>query len=156
MKDFAFKIIPILLVWLFCDAGLVLAQGDQGITKTLQSSYDLMGTGKFDQAQKVLEELLKRDPGNSFALNGLAVIMVKKGKNPQALDYLKQALVRAKGQRMTMDRPCDIGGLCIGLPVTESTPFSEDFEQIIKLNIVAVLIADMEKMEEAAKGYKGR
>src|SRR5664280_2081375 len=77
--------------------GLIWAQGQAGVAGRLNAGYDWLEQGKFDQAQKVFEEVLRQDPGHPLALNNLAAIMVKQGNYDQAAACLKQALPRARG-----------------------------------------------------------
>jgi tetratricopeptide (TPR) repeat protein len=116
-------------------------QAAPGVERLLQSGYDLIESGKLEQAQKAYEELLRQDPGNPLALNNLAAIMVKQGHYDRALKYLKQALPRAGGQRVSLDRPCDVAGLCVAYRTTESAFGSQDLTEMIKVNIIAVELA---------------
>jgi tetratricopeptide (TPR) repeat protein len=123
-----------------------LSPGEAGpaapaLDRQLQAGYEQLASGRLEQAQKTYEELLRQDPGNPLALNNLAAIMVKQGRYDQALAYLKQALPRAGGQRVSLDRPCDVGGLCIAYRTTNSPFGSEDLSEMIKINIIAVELA---------------
>jgi tetratricopeptide (TPR) repeat protein len=111
------------------------------VDRLLQSGYELIESGKLEQAQKAYEELLRQDPGNPLALNNLAAIMVKQGHYGRALQYLKQALPRAGGQRVSLDRPCDVAGLCVAYRTTDSAFGSQDLTEMIKVNIIAVELA---------------
>ena len=108
---------------------------DIDIGKLLLQSYDLMEKGKFEDAQKNLEMILEKDPGNPLALNNLAAMMVKKKKFDKAVTYLKQALPRAKGYMVQINRVCQVGGICLAFkPVTSGTG-NQDLEPLVMLNI---------------------
>jgi Tfp pilus assembly protein PilF len=113
----------------------------QGLAQTMNQGYDLLEQGKIDQAQKVYEDVLRQDPGQPLALNNLAAIMVKKGNYDQALRYLNQALVRAKGQKVTFSRVCDVNGVCAAYRMSEDEFGSEDLEGVIKINMMMVQMA---------------
>jgi tetratricopeptide (TPR) repeat protein len=121
--------------------GLVWAQGQAGIAGRLNAGYDLLEQGKFDQAQKVFEEVLRQDPGHPLALNNLAAIMVKKGKYDQALACLKRALPRSKGFRVALNRVCNVDGVCAACRMEDEQFGSEELEGVVKSNILMVEMA---------------
>jgi tetratricopeptide (TPR) repeat protein len=121
--------------------GLSLAQSQSEIARMINQGYDLLEQGKIDQAQKVYEAILRQDPGQPLALNNLAAIMVKQGKFNQALSYLKQALVRAKGLQVTFSRVCDVNGVCAACRMSEDQFGSDDLEGVIKINMMMVQMA---------------
>ena len=80
--------------------------------REVERGYDLLEQGKFDQAQKVFEEVLRQDPGHPLALNNLAAIMVKQGNYDQALACLKRAMPRSRGFKVALNRVCNVDGVC--------------------------------------------
>jgi tetratricopeptide (TPR) repeat protein len=123
--------------------GAVLLCGDAGAwaqshprhTKMMIKSYDLLEAGKFDAAQKIYEQVLQEDPGNPLALNNLAAIMVKKGKKAEALAYLKQALPKAKGYKVMVNRVCQVNGVCLAFRPLQEVYGNQELEPLIRLNL---------------------
>jgi len=107
----------------------------------LNAGYDLLEQGKFDQAQKVFEEVLRQDPGHPLALNNLAAILVKQGKFDQALACLKQALPRSRGFKVALNRVCNVDGVCAACRMGEEQFGTEDLEGVVKSNILMVEMA---------------
>ena len=120
---------------------LAWAQGQDGLAAKLNAGYDLVEQGKFDQAQKVLEEILRQDPGHPLALNNLAAVLVKKGDYDQALACLKRALPRAKGFKVALNRVCNVDGVCAACCVGDEKFGTEDLEGVVKSNILMVEMA---------------
>ena len=116
-------------------AGPVWAQADAGLTKMLVESYDLLEAGKLAEAQKIYEQILKQDPGNPLALNNLAAIKVKENKFPEALAYLSQALDRAPGYKIKVNRVCDMQGLCLAFRPLEAVYGNQDLAPLVQLNL---------------------
>jgi tetratricopeptide (TPR) repeat protein len=121
--------------------GLIWAQGQAGVAGRLNAGYDLMEQGKFAPAQKVFEEVLRQEPGHPLALNNLAAILFKQGKYDQALACLKQALPRAKGFRVALNRVCNVDGVCAACRPNEEQFGTEDLEGVVKSNILMVEMA---------------
>ena len=121
-----------------CTAGLAIAakeKGEMDINKMLMSSFEMMEKGKFKEAQAVLEKVLQKDPGNPLALNNLAAVMVKANKFDKADTYLNQALPRAKGYMVQVNRVCQVGGICLAFkPVTAGTG-NQELAPLVMLNI---------------------
>ncbi len=92
--------------------GLIWAQAQAGVAARLNAGYDLLEQGQFEPAQKIFTEILRQDPGHPLALNNLAAIMVKQGDYDRALACLKQALPRAKGFKVALNRVCNVDGVC--------------------------------------------
>jgi tetratricopeptide (TPR) repeat protein len=107
----------------------------------LNAGYDLLEQGKFDQARKVFEEVLRQDPGHPLALNNLAAIMVKQGNYDQALACLKQALPRSRGFKVALNRVCNVDGVCAAYRLGEEQFGTEDLEGVVKSNILMVEMA---------------
>lgn len=104
-------------------------------TKMMIQSYDLLEAGKTDEAQKLFEQVLKEDPGNPLALNNLGAIMVKKGKYREALAYLNQALPKAKGYKVRVNRVCEVGGVCLAFRPLQEVYGDQELEPLVTLNI---------------------
>ena len=117
------------------------AQNRDEVAGMLDAGFSLLEQGKVDHAQKVYEEILQKDPGQPLALNNLAAIMVKQAKYGQALAYLKQALGRASGYRVTLNRVCDVDGVCAAYRLSQDKFGSEDLAGVIKTNILMVEMA---------------
>jgi tetratricopeptide (TPR) repeat protein len=116
-------------------AGVVRAQPDAGLTKMLVESYDLLEAGKLAEAQKVFEQILKQDPGNPLALNNLGAIKVKEKKYQEALAFLTQALARAKGYKLKVNRVCDMQGVCLAYRPLEAVYGDQDLAPLVELNL---------------------
>lgn len=129
---------------------LVRAQEQGAVVKMLNTGFDLLEAGDYNQAQKVYEEVLKKDPTQPLALNNLAAIMVKHGRNDEALGYLQRALTRAKGFRVAINRVCNIDSVCAASLVSEKGFGTEDLDRVVRINLLMV------KMARSAKpGSKG-
>jgi tetratricopeptide (TPR) repeat protein len=135
------QLIVILVALSLIGPGLGWAQSQGEIARQLNEGYDLLEQGKTDQAQKVYEEFLKKNPGQPLALNNLGAIKCKQGKYDQALVYLKQALPRAKGVKVTLNRVCDVDGVCAAYRMSEGQFGSEDLDAVIKSNILMLEMA---------------
>jgi len=118
--------------------GLALAgpvRADAGLSKMLVESYDLLEAGKLAEAQKIYEQILKQDPGNPLALNNLGAIKVKENRYPEALSYLSQALDRAQGYKLKVNRVCDMQGLCMAFRPLEAVYGDQDLAPLVQLNL---------------------
>ena len=92
----------------------------------LVESYDLLEAGKLAEAQKIFEQILRQDPGNPLALNNLGAIKVKENKFQEALTFLSQALPRAQGYKLKVNRVCDMQGLCLAFRPLEAVYGDQD------------------------------
>jgi tetratricopeptide (TPR) repeat protein len=119
-------------------AGPAQAQRDAGLTKMMVESYDLLEAGQLAQAQKIYEQVLKQDPGNPLALNNLGALKVKEHKLQEALSLLSQALPRARGYKVKVNRVCDIHGVCLAFRPLEAVYGDQDLEPLVMLNISLV------------------
>jgi len=128
--------------------GLGWAQGQAGVAGRLTAGYDLLEQGKFDQAQKVFEEVLRQDPGHPLALNNLGAIMVKQGNYDQALACLKRALPRSRGFKVALNRVCSVDGVCAACRLGEEQFGTEDLEGVVKSNILMVEMARSSRREK--------
>jgi predicted Zn-dependent protease len=138
------KVVCITLALVLCGAGLTFAQKakkaapEMDAGKMLIDSYDLMEKGKFDKAEKLLEKVLQKDPGNPLALNNMAAIMVKKKAFDKADTLLNQALPKAQGYMVQVNRVCSVGNICLAFkPVTAGTG-NQELAPLIKMNIEMV------------------
>ena len=114
------------------------AWADTGLTKMLVKSYDLLEAGKLAEAQKIYEQILKQDPGNPLALNNLGAIKVKENKLPEALSYLSQAMDRAQGYKIQVNRVCDVEGICLAFRPLEAVYGNQDLAPLVQLNLSLV------------------
>ncbi|OGP75107.1 MAG: hypothetical protein A2Y80_10840 [Deltaproteobacteria bacterium RBG_13_58_19] len=138
------KVICITLALVLCGAGLTFAQKakkaapEMDAGKMLIDSYDLMEKGKFEKAEKLLEKVLQKDPGNPLALNNMAAIMVKKKAFDKADTLLNQALPKAQGYMVQVNRVCSVGNICLAFkPVTAGTG-NQELAPLIRMNIEMV------------------
>jgi tetratricopeptide (TPR) repeat protein len=127
---------------------LAWAQGQDAAAGLINRGYDLLEQGKLDQAQKVYEAVLQKDPGHPLALNNLAAILVKQGKFDQAGAYLKRALPRARGFKVALNRVCNLDGVCAASVMDWDQFGSEDLEGVVKSNL---LMVEMAKSRPGAK-----
>jgi Tfp pilus assembly protein PilF len=111
------------------------AQAGKNLNKMMIQSYDLLEAGKVDEAQKIYEQVLKEDPGNPLALNNLGAVMVKKGKYKEALAYLQQALPKAQGYKVMVNRVCEVEGVCLAFRPLQEVYGNQELEPLIRLNI---------------------
>jgi tetratricopeptide (TPR) repeat protein len=127
-------------------AGVALAQEKKAkkgkeidITSTLLKSFDLMQKQKYAEADKLLDKVLKQDPGNPLALNNKAAILAQKKEGLDKADtLLKEALPKAKGYMVQVNKVCKVGGLCSAFAPVIGTSGNEDLEPLIKNNIEMV------------------
>jgi len=138
------RLIVILVAFSLVGPGLVWAQ-DSDVVRLLNTGFDLLEQGNYSRAQKVYEELLKKDPTQPLALNNLGAIMVKQGKYDQALDYLRRALPRAKGFKVAIDRVCNVDSVCAACRISEKQFGSEDLDGVVRSNILMVEMAKTSK-----------
>lgn len=139
------RLIIILVALILAVTTLGWSQERDDVTRLLNAGFDLLEQGKYDQAQKVYEELLATDPTQPLALNNLGAIMVKQGKYDVALGYLRQALPRAKGFKVAIDRVCNVDSVCAACRVSEKQFGSEDLDGVVRTNILMVEMAKSSK-----------
>jgi len=127
--------------------GSVRAQADASLTKMLVNSYDLLEAGKLAEAQKIYEQILQQDPGNPLALNNLGAIKAKENQFPEALSYFSQALPRAQGYKLKVNRVCDMQGLCLAFRPLEAVYGDQDLGPLVQfnLNLVKAKLAEEKK-----------
>ena len=142
MKRISRKVVGFLLGLLLAVPALALAQpANADLAAKINAGYDLLEQGKFDQAQKVYEEILKEQPDNALALNNLAAISCKQGKFDQALALLNRALPRAQGYKVTLNRVCSVEGVCAAYRMSTDRFGEDNLEDLIKSNILMVNMA---------------
>ncbi len=124
----------LLLVWSF----KVLAQSDGKIMQDLVESYDLLEAGKLEQAKGKFLEILRQDPGNPLALNNLGYIAVKEKKYEEALEDLEQALPKARGYKVRINRVCDVDGICLAFRPLQEVYGEQDLAPLVQLNLEMV------------------
>ncbi|MCL6622003.1 MAG: tetratricopeptide repeat protein [Syntrophobacterales bacterium] len=112
--------------------------GEMDINKALVDSFELMEKGKYAEAQKILEKVLQKDPGNPLALNNLAAIMVKAKKFDKADTYLNQALPRAKGYMVQVNRVCQVGGICVAFRPVSAGTGNQELAPLVLMNLEMV------------------
>ena len=141
MNRKALRLTGILIALSLIAPGLIWGQDQAGVAGKLNTGYELLEQGKFAPAQMVFEEVLRQEPGHPLALNNLAAILVKQGKYDQALARLKQALPRAKGFKVALNRVCNVDGVCAARRPGEEQFGAEDLERVVKSNILMVEMA---------------
>jgi tetratricopeptide (TPR) repeat protein len=104
----------------------------------LIDSYTLIEAKKYDNAQKLLDKVLAKDPGNPLALNNLASVMVSQKKFDKADTLLNQALPKAKGYMIQVNRVCTVGNICMAFKPVAGGTGNQDLEPLIKMNIEMV------------------
>lgn len=159
MKRTVVTVICLVMALMLCGAGTGLAAkakqaaapaGEMDINKALVDSFDLMEKGKFAEAQKILEKVLQKDPGNPLALNNLAAIMVKAKKFDKADTYLNQALPRAKGYMVQVNRVCQVGGICVAFKPVSAGTGNQELAPLVLMNL------EMVKQYMSAEPLAGR
>jgi tetratricopeptide (TPR) repeat protein len=128
-------VVAVMWVGLVAGNSNVWAQDNLKLTRMMVQSYDLLETGKVEEAQKIYEQVLQEDPGNPLALNNLGAIMVTKGQDAKALSYLGQALPKAKGYRVKVNRVCAVNGVCLAFRPLQEVYGDQELEPLIRLNI---------------------
>jgi tetratricopeptide (TPR) repeat protein len=135
------KVIAIVVALALCGAGAAFAEKAKkadkefNITKALLDSYDLIEKNQLKKANALLDKVLKKDPGNPLALNNKASIMVTEKKFDKADTFLNQALTKAKGYMVQVNRVCKVGGLCSAYAPVAGGTGNQDLEPLIKMNI---------------------
>jgi tetratricopeptide (TPR) repeat protein len=141
MKRNLIRIAVIVLALALCSTGMAFAQkakkapAEMDVGKMLMTSFELMEKGKFPAAKKILDQVLQKDPGNPLALNNMAAIMVKEKKFDKADTYLNQALPRAKGYMVQINRVCQVGGICVAFKPAAGGTGNQELEPLVKMNI---------------------
>jgi tetratricopeptide (TPR) repeat protein len=144
MKRTWVKVIAIVVALALCGAGAAFAQKakkpekDFDISKALLDSYELIEKQQYKKADALMDKILKKDPGNPLALNNKASIMVSEKKFDKADTYLNQALEKAKGYMVQVNRVCKVGNICSAYAPVAGGTGNQDLEPLIKMNIEMV------------------
>ncbi len=139
MRFLRLTILPFLVSLLLAWTASALAQSDQAkIRQMLVESYDLLEAGKLDQAKSIFEKLLKQDPNNPLVLNNLGAVMVKEKKYGEALKYLEQALPRARGYRVKVNRVCNVEDICLAFRPAEEVYGDQELAPLVQMNLEMV------------------
>ncbi len=141
MKKLLSQLTAFLLGLFLVLPNLALAQGGADVAAQINAGYDLLERGQYDQAQKIYEGILKQQPDHPIALNNLAAISCKQGKFEQALGQLNRALPRAKGYKITLNRVCNVDGVCAAFRQSTDKFGEDNLEDLIKSNILMVQMA---------------
>ena len=150
------KITAIVLALVFLASGLAFAAKpkkpakEMDVGEMLMASFEMMEKGKFEAAQKLLDKVLAKDPGNPLALNNMAAIMVKQNKFDKADTYLNQSLARAKGYMVQVNRVCQVRGICVAFKPAAGGAGNQELEPLVKMNI------DMVKQYMSADPMAGK
>jgi tetratricopeptide (TPR) repeat protein len=128
-------LVSLLLGWATSAPG----QGDQAkIQQMLVSSYDLLEAGKLDQAKAIFAQLLEQDPDNPLVLNNLAAVMAREQKYGEALKYLEQALPRARGYRVKVNRVCGRESFCLAFRPAAAVYGDQELAPLVQANLEMV------------------
>lgn len=139
MRRWWLQILPLLVsVWLLGPTAIPAQVGQAGINRMLVQSYDLLEAGKLDRAKAVFAQILQQDPGNPLALNNLGAVLVKEKKYQAALNYFKQALPRAGGYQVKINRVCDAEGLCLAFRPDLEVYGNHELLPLVRMNIQMV------------------
>jgi predicted Zn-dependent protease len=144
MKRTWVKVVVIVLALALCGAGAAFAakakkaEKEFDVGKALLQSYDLIEKQQYKKADVLLDKILKKDPGNPLALNNKASVMVAEKKLDKADTYLNQALAKAKGYMVQVNRVCTIGNICMAFKPVAGSAGNQDLEPLIKMNIEMV------------------
>ena len=74
-------------------------------------------------------------------MNNLAAISCKQGKFEQALAQLNRALPQSKGYKITLNRVCNVDGVCAAYRMSTDRFGEDNLEDLIKSNILMVNMA---------------
>ena len=128
-------LVSLLLAWIISAPG----QGGQArIQQMLVESYDLLEAGKLDQAKSIFEKLLKQDPNNPLVLNNFAAVLAKEQKYGEALKYLEQALPRARGYRVKVNRVCGRESFCLAFRPAAAVYGDQELAPLVQTNLEMV------------------
>jgi tetratricopeptide (TPR) repeat protein len=142
MKRTWVKVIAIAVALALCGAGAAFAAKAKAkefdVGKALLQSYDMIEKKQYKKADAILDKILKHDPGNPLALNNKASVMVAMKKFDKADTYLNQALAKAKGYMVQVNRVCSVGNICLAFKPVTGGIGNQDLEPLIKMNIEMV------------------
>ncbi len=163
MKRLSSKVIAILLALTFvATASAAFAQGicppakiTGSIEAMLSRGYCLFVAGNYKEAQAEFEKVLQKDPGNPVALNDLAAVMVKENKLDKADTYLKEALPKAEGYKMLVNRVCGVQDICLAIEPYQVGSGNQDLGELVKMNLNMVEAKMAAEKGGAGAGYPG-
>jgi len=154
--------VTILLLVLALGVGAAFAQGicpPEKITGDIESmlsrGYCLFIAGDYPGAQAEFEKVLAKDPGNPVALNDLAAVMVKLNKLDKADTYLKEALPKAKGYNIYVNRVCGVQDICLAIEPYKTGQGNQDLGELIQFNLNMVEAKMAAEKAGAGAGYPG-
>jgi tetratricopeptide (TPR) repeat protein len=116
----------------------------------LNLSYQYMKSGKTDAARVQLEQVIRADPYNPYALNNLAVISEQQGRLKEALAYLLDAETHAGEYQEKPEELCQVGGMCMALKPSRSQGGRSSIAALIhgNINLLKIKIAQQEAQEK--------
>jgi tetratricopeptide (TPR) repeat protein len=163
MKRTSSKVIAILLALTFiAAASAAFAQGicppakiTGSVESILSRGYCLFIAGKYAEAEKEFKLALQKDPGNPIALNDLAAVNVKLNKLDKADTLLKEALPKAKGYMILVNRVCGVQDICLALEPYKVGSGNQDLGELVALNIKMVEAKMAAEKAGAGAGYPG-
>jgi predicted Zn-dependent protease len=150
------KVTAIVLALVFLASGMAFAAKakkpakEMDVGEMLMTSFEMMEKKQYDKAQKLLDKVLAKDPGNPLALNNMAAVMVAQKKFDKADTYLNQALARAKGYMVQVNRVCQVQGICVAFKPAAGGAGNQELEPLVKMNI------DMVKQYMSADPLAGK
>jgi|WetSurMetagenome_2_1015567.scaffolds.fasta_scaffold185653_2 tetratricopeptide (TPR) repeat protein len=163
MKRTSSKVIAIVLALTFiATASAAFAQGicppakiTGSIESILSRGYCLFIAGKYKEAEKEFQLALQKDPGNPVALNDLAAVYVKENKLDKADTTLKEALPKAKGYKILVNRVCGVQDICLALEPYKVGGGNQDLGELVQMNINMVEAKMAAEKAGAGAGYPG-
>ncbi len=163
MKRTSSKVIAIVLALTFvAAASAAFAQGicppaqiTGSIESILSRGYCQFIAGDFDGAEKTFQMALQKDPGNPIALNDLAAVYVKQNKLDKADTLLKEALPKAQGYKMYVNRVCGVQDICLAIEPYKAGTGNQDLGELVKMNINMVEAKMAAEKAGAGAGYPG-
>jgi tetratricopeptide (TPR) repeat protein len=163
MKRTSSKVIAIVLALTFVAvASAAFAQGicppakiTGSVESILSRGYCLFIAGKYKEAEKEFKLALQKDPGNPVALNDLAAVYVKENKLDKADTTLKEALPKAKGYMILVNRVCGVQDICLALEPYKVGGGNQDLGQLVEMNIKMVEAKMAAEKAGAGAGYPG-
>jgi tetratricopeptide (TPR) repeat protein len=101
----------------------------------IAKGYDFIRDGKYEAAKFEFATAVKRDPGNSFALNNMAVLQEREGKLNDALANLKDATTHAAAYKDKVTQTCFVGGGCLAVKPLRKAGETSSIAPIVQENI---------------------
>jgi hypothetical protein len=143
MMQNARKCLFIMVVMALCLAFAmpVLAQPKGGalmkmdVFTPIAKGYDFIRDGKYEAAKFQFATAVKRDPGNPFALNNMAVLQEREGKLNDALANLMDATTHAEAYKDKVSQTCFVGGGCLAVKPLRQAGSTSSIAPIVQQNI---------------------